>query len=160
MAAGIRSQRTTPAQSRTQSRSGSPTSNAFPRTAGSLLGVNKRDKGLISPTKPVFSFHGEDESERTQVIDSSTVPSYFDRKRIDREIERDTPGGGSTARRNQGSRDGPETGRHRSQFYEDVFAAREPNLSPKEKVHRSSIITAEIKTNVIVGRSTETSACP
>ena len=149
MAAPVRSQRATPAQSRTQSRSGSPTGNNFPRIAGSVLRVNKRDNGLISPAQPAFSFHDE-ESTRDQPIDSSTMPTSFDRKHIDRAIERDTPGGGSMIKRNQSSKDGSEAGRRRSQFYGEVFAYREPNLSTKERIYRNSMITAQVKTNVIV----------
>ena len=150
MAASARSQRATPAPSRTQSRSGSPTGNDFPRPAGSVLRVNKRDNRLISPAQSAFSFHNEDDVARDQSINSSGVASSFDRKRIDREISRDTPGGGSMVKRNQGSRDGPDAGQRRSQFYTEVFACREPNLSPRERVYRNSIVTAEVKTNVIV----------
>ena len=78
------------------------------------------------------------------------MPTSFDRKHIDRAIERDTPGGGSMIKRNQGSKDGSEAGRRRSQFYGEVFAYREPNLSTKERISRNSMITAEVKTNVIV----------
>ena len=154
MAASARSQRATPAQSRTQSRSGSPTGNSFPRPAGSALKVGKRDNGLISPAQSAFSFHDdEDDVARSQSIDSSAVPNFFDRKRIDREISRDTPGGGSTVKRNQSSRDEPDVGRRRSQFYTEVFAYREPNLSARERIYRNSVITAEVKTNVIVWTS-------
>lgn len=43
--------------------------------------------------------------------------------------------------------------RRKSQFYGEVFAYREPNLSARDKIHQFSIITVEVKTNVIVSSS-------
>lgn len=40
--------------------------------------------------------------------------------------------------------------RRKSQYYSEVFAYREPNLTARERVNRFSVITAEVKTNVIV----------
>lgn len=40
--------------------------------------------------------------------------------------------------------------RRKSQFYGEVFAYREPNVSARNKIHQFSVITVEVKTNVIV----------
>lgn len=43
-----------------------------------------------------------------------------------------------------------ELRKKKSQFYTEVFSYREPNLSPKERIYKDSMVTAEVKTNVIV----------
>jgi len=45
-----------------------------------------------------------------------------------------------------------EVARKKSQYYNDVFAHREPMSSARERIFRDSIIMADVKTNVIVSR--------
>lgn len=53
----------------------------------------------------------------------------------------------SMAHRDQ---EGIDLARRKSSFFTEVFAYREPNLSPREKVYKNSVIVAEVKINVIV----------
>lgn len=53
-------------------------------------------------------------------------------------------------KRNESTREGEDTSKRNTQYYTEVFAYREPNLSTREKIHKFSVITAEVKTNVIV----------
>lgn len=46
-----------------------------------------------------------------------------------------------------------QVSKRRSQYYKDEFAFREPLASPKELVAKESVVTAEVRTNVIVGPS-------
>lgn len=124
----------------------SPTANEFPRPAGQTLKVSKRDNGLISPAKSTFSFNDEDDS--TQAI--SNLPDLIDEKQIARHISRGAPGDAAFMSMAPRSQEGTDLARRKSQFYTEVFAYREPNLSPREKVYKNSVITAEVKTNVIV----------
>lgn len=43
-----------------------------------------------------------------------------------------------------------EMSKRRSQYYEDVFAYREPHLSARERISRDSMVVADLRTNVIV----------
>ncbi len=45
---------------------------------------------------------------------------------------------------------GNSLSKRKSQFYGEVFAYREPNVSARDRIHQFSIITVEVKTNVIV----------
>ncbi len=123
-----------------------PTANEFPRQAGQTLKVSKRDNGLISPAKSTFSFN-DDEPESQPVSD---VPDLIDEKQISRHISRGAPGDAALMSMVQRNQEGTDLARRKSQFYTEVFAYREPNLSPRERIYKSSVITAEVKTNVIV----------
>lgn len=124
----------------------SPPGNEFPRQAGQTLKVSKRDNGLISPAKSTFSFN-DDEPEPEPV---SNLPDLFDKKQISQQITRGAPGDAALMSMVQRNQEGTDLARRKSQFYSEVFAYREPNLSPREKICRNSVITAEVKTNVIV----------
>ena len=124
----------------------SPLANEFPRQAGQTLKVAKRDNGLISPAKSTFSFN-DDEPEPEPV---SNLPDLIDEKQIARHITRGAPGDAALMSMVQRNQEGTDLARRKSQFYTEVFAYREPNLSPREKICKNSVITAEVKTNVIV----------
>ena len=124
----------------------SPTANEFPRQAGQTLKVSRRDNGLISPAKSTFSFN-DDEPEAQPI---SNMPDLIDEKQIARHISRGAPGDAALMSMVQRNQEGTDLARRKSQFYTEVFAYREPNLSPREKIYRNSVITAEVKTNVIV----------
>ena len=60
-------------------------------------------------------------------------------------IERGAPGDGSLVKQ------APEQGRRKSQFYSEVFSVRDPdNTNVRDRVSGTSVIVAELKTNVIV----------
>lgn len=124
----------------------SPTANEFPRRAGQTLQVSKRDNGLISPAKSTFSFN-DDEPESQPV---SNMPDLIDEKKISRNISRGAPGDAALMSMVQRDQEGTDLARRKSSYFTEVFAYREPNLSPRERIYKHSVITAEVKTNVIV----------
>ncbi len=147
MPAPIRSGAATP---RTSIDEYSSTANVFPRRAGSVLKVSKRDVGFISPTKADFSFDDESDYAPTAITD---LPDLIEEKQIARTVDRGAPGDASLmnmVKRNESSRAGEATSRRNTQYYTEVFAYREPNMTPRQQLHKFSVLTAEIKTNVIV----------
>ena len=143
--APIRSGATSPPYSRPS------TADAFPKRAGSILKVSKRDNGIISPVESTFSFHDDDDEPGIHAV--ATGPDLIDEKQIARHVSRGAPGDAALAnmvKRNQSTREGEETAKRNTQFYGEVFAYREPNLTARDKIYKFSVITAEVKTNVIV----------
>lgn len=75
-----------------------------------------------------------------------------DEERLTRPIDRGAPGDaaifsvGKTPERR-------ELNRRKSAFYSDAFAQRESNNTARERVGRDSVVMAEVRTNVIVSRS-------
>lgn len=127
-----------------------PMADRFPKRAGSILKVSKRDNGIISPTESTFSFQ-DDEEPSIHAISSG--PDLIDEKRIARHVSRGAPGDAALAnmvKRNESTREGEAIAKRNTQFYGEVFAYREPNLTAREKITKFSVITAEVKTNVIV----------
>ena len=126
------------------------TADRFPKRAGSILKVSKRDHGIISPTESNFSFHDDEEPSMHAI---STGPDLIDEKQIARHVSRGAPGDAALAnmvKRNESTRDGEQMSKRNTQFYGEVFAYREPNMNTREKITKFSVITAEVKTNVIV----------
>ena len=78
------------------------------------------------------------------------MPDLIDEKQIARHVSRGAPGDAALMSMVQRDQEGTDLARRKSQFYTEVFAYREPNLSIREKTYRNSVITAEVKTNVIV----------
>jgi len=147
MPAPIRSGAATPGRSEDEY---SSTANAFPRRAGSVLKVSKRDAGFVSPTKADFSFEDESDYPPHAIKD---LPDLIDEKQIARHLDRGAPGDASLmnmVKRNESTRAGEAVSKRNTQYYTEVFAYREPNMTPRQQVHKFSVLTAEIKTNVIV----------
>ena len=123
-----------------------PTANDFPTPAGQMFTVTKRDQGLVSPAQSCFSFPDEEPLLHTV----ATSPDVIEEKSIFRHTDRGAPGDGALLSMANGTPQQTELQKKKSQFYSDVFAYREPNLSPREKIYKETIIMAEVKTNVIV----------
>ena len=121
--------------------------NAFPRQAGHSVAVNKRDNGLISPARSTFSFADEVEPV---LMHGSKKPDLLDES----QISRGSPGDAALMAMVNRDRTSTDLSRRKSQFYSEVFAYREPNLTVRERVNRYSVITAEVKTNIIVSKTT------
>lgn len=79
-----------------------------------------------------------------------STSDLVEEKNIARPIDRGTPGESTYASINTGNQQQNELRRNKSQYYTEVFSYREPNLSPRDRISKDSVITAEIKTNVIV----------
>ena len=143
-AARLRSGATSPTHDRPS------TADRFPKRAGSVLKVSKRDNGIVSQTESAFSFH---DGEEASIHAISTAPDLIDEKQIARHLTRGAPGDAALAnmvKRNESTREGEAMSKRNTQFYGEVFAYREPNLTAREKITKFSVITAEVKTNVIV----------
>ncbi|KAG8528943.1 uncharacterized protein KY384_006632 [Bacidia gigantensis] len=122
-----------------------PTAEDFPLPTKQPYVVTKRDQGLVSPAKSSFTF--SDEEHLPHVF--SSLPSMDDSPTV-RVVERGTPGDLSTASSVENTPQHRELSRQRSQYYAETFANREPLVNPRDRVHKDSIIMADIKTNVIV----------
>ncbi|KAL9596076.1 MAG: hypothetical protein Q9219_006024 [cf. Caloplaca sp. 3 TL-2023] len=132
-----------------QSRSGLSSRNSleFPRQAGHALNVSRRDNGLISPARSTFSF--ADDAEPTN-MHNSNKPDLLDEKQLSGPLGRGSPGDAALMAMVNRDRASTDLSRRKSQFYSEVFAYREPNLTARDRVNRYSVITAEIKTNIII----------
>ena len=131
-----------------------PTANDFPTPGGQTFTVPKRDQGLVSPAESAFSFFDEGSPHAM-----STSDLMEERARA-KTLERGTPGESTYASINPGNQNQSELRRNKSQYYTEVFSYREPNLSPRDRISKDSVITAEIKTNVIVRAYKNTASHP
>lgn len=98
----------------------------------------------MSPAESAFSFFDEGSPH---VMSTSDLVEERTRARP---LDRGTPGESTYASINTGNQQQNDLRRNKSQYYTEVFSYREPNLSPRDRIGKDSIITAEIKTNVIV----------
>ncbi|KAL8860843.1 MAG: hypothetical protein Q9178_002873 [Gyalolechia marmorata] len=111
--------------------------------------VPRRDNGLISPAKSTFS-SGDEADPRLMPLPPSDKPDTIDETQISGPYGRGSPGDAALIAMVNKDRASTDLSRRKSQFYSEVFAYREPNLTARDRVHRYSVITAEVKTNVIV----------
>ena len=80
----------------------------------------------------------------------STPGDIMEERATAKQVGRGAPGDGAILSATNGTPQQQELRKKKSQFYTEVFSYREPNLSPKERVYKESIVTAEVRTNVIV----------
>lgn len=125
-------------------RAPTPTASDFPTPQGQMFHVTKRDRGLVSPAQSSFSFPDE---EQPHAI--STSRENMDERTMTRIVDRGAPGDRAIMATN-GTPQQQELRKKKSQFYSEVFSYREPNLSPKDRIYKDSVVTAEVRTNVIV----------
>ncbi|KAL8671759.1 MAG: hypothetical protein Q9168_003754 [Polycauliona sp. 1 TL-2023] len=111
---------------------------------------SRRDNGPISPAKSTFSFAADEADSAPMPLAVPNKPDLLDEKRISGLHGRGSPGDAALIAMVNKDRTSTDLSRRKSQFYSEVFAYREPNLSARDRVHRYSVITAEVKTNVIV----------
>lgn len=139
----------------TPPRSGLSSRNSFdanevPRKAGRGLSVSKRDNGLISPAQSSFSFADEVEPV---TISASNKPNLIDEKQLLGPLVRGSPGDAALMAMVNRDRASTDLSRRKTQYFSEVLAYREPALTPRDRITRYSVITAEVKTNVIVSGS-------
>ena len=142
-----------------------PTVNDFPIPGDyQPFPVKVRDQGLVSPAASSFSFQDNEPppdhtisrppSSSSSLSHSISTPRCdFEKESMLQTIIRGVPGDGlplSTPTRTPQERD---LAKKKSLYYQEVFAHREPNLTPKERVYKDSVITVDVKTNVIVGNT-------
>jgi len=82
----------------------------------------------------------------------SVTPSAttMEEERITRNIDRGTPGDQAIFS-DAKTPEQKQLAKRKSQYYGDVFAARESNSSARERILKESPILADVRTNVIVG---------
>lgn len=145
-------------------RAHTPTASDFPVPASQEFKVTKRDKGLVSPSQSSFSFIDEEEQpvhaitspRRIESRTPSRAPSRGPSRKnsVDLSRARGASIDGAAGYLCQGVADdvlqAEPPSKTRTQFYTEVFAYREPNITPKDRIYSDAIVTVEIKTNVIV----------
>lgn len=138
-----------PSASSEHSGSSSSQADHFPRRAGEPIHEGRCDNGPIPSHAPLPLDH--DASFPQAVTYESLVNGN--------QTQRQTPPADSTLMAMvNGNQQGNSLSRRKSQFYGEVFAYREPNFSARDRIHQFSVITVEVKTNVIVSPSCSTTA--
>ena len=117
---------------------------AFPVPVGQFIKQEKENARAPVPSAP------SDKVSRATTRTNSTRTDQINRKRSATQV-----GHGHQKEalpKTLGHRDDDETDqtKQRNQFYGNAFTYRGTHSSPKDKVYGESIITAEVKTNVIV----------
>ena len=99
----------------------------------------------IFPTPHARTALGPDRPERPPPMRAaSTPPEIMSDSRI-RPMPRGTPGDLSSVSSLPKSWDRQQLSKKRSQYYTEVFATREPNNTPKDRISRDSVIIADLK---------------
>lgn len=124
----------------------SHTVNEFPQPAGQTITASKASNRIVSPTPSSLSFEPEESGSNG----ISFTPDMIEQKKISRNIMRGSPGDAALMAMVKRDQEGTNLSRRKSQFYGEVFAYRESNISARNKIHQYSVITAEVRTNVIV----------
>lgn len=119
----------------------SSTADRFPQRAGEPINDGRCDNGPISPHS-AFSFDHDPSSPQPVTYGSLINGNQTQR--------RSTPADSTLMAMVNGNQQGKSLSRRKSQFYGEVFAYREPNVSARNRIHQFSVITVEVKTNVIV----------
>ncbi|KAL9120718.1 MAG: hypothetical protein Q9187_002728 [Circinaria calcarea] len=115
---------------------------AFPRAAGQLMITSHPDRTLVSTH--------DAENRETCIPAGQPVADRGEEKGMVRHLERGAPGDAYLKAMVQRGPEDTERSRQKNRFYGEVFAYREPNTSARDRVARDSVVTAEVKTNVIV----------
>lgn len=123
----------------------SSTGDRFPQQAGEPITEGRCDNGPISPHSARSFDHQQPPPQRV----TSARDLIKDKKAQRRGISSESTLMAMVNGHQQGD---SNLSRRKSQFYGEVFAYREPNVSARNRVHQFSVITVEVKTNVIVRR--------
>lgn len=132
----------------------------YPSAAGSTFTVTKRDQGLVSPAQSSFSFVDSEVPAHAISTPPSPAPSLHSSKPqvrngvdeiiMNSPVDRGLPAEEAVTTRSRTPLE-RELAKKRSQYYNEVFAARDASITPSEQICRESVIIVEVKTNVIVG---------
>jgi hypothetical protein len=116
--------------------------------------IRKRVSLIELPPSPADS----DSAMRQASPKGSPSATTTEERRITRTLDRGTPGDQAIFS-NAKSPEQKELARRKSQYYNDVFAAREPSTSARERVLKDSPILADVRTNVIVSFPDPSALC-
>lgn len=115
---------------------------AFPRAAGRLVVTSHPDRILVA--------QHDAENKEPCIPAGQPVADRGEEKQMVRHMERGAPGDAYLKAMVQRGPEDTERSRQKNRFYGEVFAYREPNTSARDCIARDSVVTAEVKTNVIV----------
>jgi hypothetical protein len=114
--------------------------------------IKKREPLIELPPSPVDSDiamrHASPRGGSPSVT-TSTSATTREEQRITRNIDRGTPGDQAIFS-DAKTPEQKQIAKRKSQYYQDVFSARESNSSARERVLKESPILADVRTNVIV----------
>ncbi|PGH26455.1 hypothetical protein AJ80_01768 [Polytolypa hystricis UAMH7299] len=79
---------------------------------------------------------------------AAVMSSGGDSNSLTKELSRGTPTDGSVTASLKKSPSQQEMAKKRSQYFDEVFASREPYNTPRHRVNQDSIVVVEIKTNI------------
>lgn len=91
-------------------------------------------------------------------VTTSTSATDREEQRITRNIDRGAPGDKAIFS-DAKSPEQKQLAKRKSQYYQDVFAARESNSSARERVLKESPVLADVRTNVIVSSPSTHTPC-
>ena len=122
-----------------------PLANAsdFPRPVGSMVHADTEVDGeILSPPQ---------RDHKHSTLSTALVrPERTDENAIIKHVDRGAPGDAALLAMVQRGPEAVDRSKRKSKFYGEVFAYREPTISSNERITQDSMITAEVKTNVIV----------
>lgn len=119
-----------------------PSPDTFPRAASQLVIKSHPDRALV----PTY----DSEDKETYIQAGQPVADRGEEKEMVRQMKRGAPGDAYLKTMVQRGPEDTERSRQKNKFYGEVFAYREPNTSARDRIARDSVVTAEVKTNVIV----------
>lgn len=145
-------------------------SSTFPQQAGELLNPSGSETPSGSTACSRAGHHSTDTREQGRVAEMTedlSRPSSAGTRRhhqplqIVTDLRRGAPGDPSQASIAKRTPEQVMASKQRNQFYGEVFSYREPAANARERVGQDSVVTAEVKTNVIVSgpRVARTSFC-
>jgi hypothetical protein len=111
--------------------------------------IDQRKNRVVPLIKLPPSPADSDTAMREASPNGSPSATFREEQRITRNIDRGTPGDQSIFSDSK-TPEQKELAKRKSQYYGDVFAAREPNASARERITKESPILADVRTNVIV----------
>lgn len=141
----------------------------FPRQAGDLLIPSRSETPSRSAASSRAGDYTAETREQDRVGDASNEiprpPSAGPQRQqqplqIVTDLRRGAPGDPSQTSIAKKTPEQVMAAKQKSQFYGEVFSYREPAASVRDRVGQDSVVTAEVKTNVIVSNICASSRLP
>jgi len=130
----------------------SPPNDGFPAPAGQMIDPSIAKSGDSTQEAVRSSTSSAKDTQRTDLCNLSQTKAKPIAKQVARAAPKDAIPTDMGKREPDGTNGTGETDqtKQRNQYYGNAFAYRGPQSSIRDLVHGESIITAELKTNVIV----------
>ncbi|MCJ1445231.1 MAG: hypothetical protein MMC23_005736 [Stictis urceolatum] len=110
--------------------------------------VSTGDEQTLNNSSSYSKDHSRADSRTNSRTELSPVED--DSRSLLKSIDRGAPGDAALIAMVKRNPDEIKHQKRKSQFYSEVFAYREPLASPRERAGKDSVVTAKVKTNVIV----------